>query len=310
MINKKSAVPDMSLSVGSVVRQLRTRQALSLAELANRSGVSKIHLSRLERLRSNPTEEVIRRLAAAFGLPVSVLFGEQKFLPPPPVESFLEEQKELVTEIRSILSHRQPKAASASLRPALWPRRQRENLVTILSEPSAEQVPHIKVVGIGEGGINAISKMIADGLAGVEFIVADTDAQALGAMREPANVQLAKVRLGVKPATGRRTRANPEVERRAALESENEIRQRLAGADMVLIIASMSGGTGSGGALVTAHLAKEAGALTVGVVSKPHPSQGRKLLRQAEEGIAELKRVVDKLVVVSLQNRRGIRSES
>jgi len=154
----------------------------------------------------------------------------------------------------------------------------------------------IKVVGVGGGGGNAVNTMIASGLPGVEFITANTDMQALGASLAPAKIQL-----GVQLTKGLGAGANPEVGREAALEDTEAIRDHLGGADMVFITAGMGGGTGTGGAPVVARLAKEVGALTVAVVTKPFQFEGKKRMRQADEGMRELKDAVDTLIAIPNQ---------
>jgi cell division protein FtsZ len=151
----------------------------------------------------------------------------------------------------------------------------------------------IKVVGIGGGGGNAVNTMIASGLRGVEFMAANTDAQALGANLAPIKVQLGDKGLGAG--------ANPEIGRAAALEKSEELREHLMGADMVFVTAGMGGGTGTGGAPIVGRLARELGALTVAVVTRPFQFEGKKRLQQAEAGIAELKSAVDTLIVIPNQ---------
>jgi cell division protein FtsZ len=154
----------------------------------------------------------------------------------------------------------------------------------------------IKVIGVGGGGGNAVNTMIGAKLGGVDFLVANTDAQSL-----ERSHALNKIQLGESVTKGLGAGANPEVGRRAALENQVEIKQHLAGSDMVFITAGMGGGTGTGGAPVIARLAREAGALTVGVVTKPFVFEGKRRLRQAEEGIEELKESVDTLIVIPNQ---------
>lgn len=154
----------------------------------------------------------------------------------------------------------------------------------------------IKVIGIGGGGGNAINTMIAGKLIGVDFLVANTDIQAIEANRAKIKIQL-----GEKLTKGLGAGANPEVGRQAALEDQDRIREYLTGADMVFITAGMGGGTGTGGAPIVARLAREAGALTVAVVTKPFLFEGRKRMRQAEEGIRELKENVDTLITIPNQ---------
>ncbi|MBI2373554.1 MAG: cell division protein FtsZ [Deltaproteobacteria bacterium] len=151
----------------------------------------------------------------------------------------------------------------------------------------------LKVVGVGGGGGNALRTMISGGLAGVDFLVANTDLQAIR-----ANPATTKIQLGQNLTKGLGAGANPEVGRSAAMEDRERIAEALAGADMVFITCGMGGGTGTGGAPVIAEIAREIGALTVGVVTKPFSFEGRRRMRQAEEGIKELSAVVDTLITI------------
>ena len=163
----------------------------------------------------------------------------------------------------------------------------------------------IKVMGIGGGGGNAVNTMIAAGLTCVEFIAANTDVQALGASLAPVKLQL-----GERLTTGRGAGGNPEIGRQAALEDAENIREHLAGADMVFLTAGMGGGTGTGGAPIIARLARETGALTVGVVTKPFLFEGKKRMRQAEEGVRELKEAVDTLISIPNQRLLAVASRN
>jgi cell division protein FtsZ len=163
----------------------------------------------------------------------------------------------------------------------------------------------IKVIGIGGGGGNAVNTMIGGKLNGVEFLVANTDAQSLDASRAPVRIQL-----GGAVTKGLGAGANPEIGRRAALEDQDTIKEYLAGSDMIFITAGMGGGTGTGGAPVIARVAREVGALTVGVVTKPFIFEGKKRMRQAEEGIAELKSSVDTLIVIPNQRLLSIAAKT
>ncbi len=163
----------------------------------------------------------------------------------------------------------------------------------------------IKVIGIGGGGGNAVNTMIGAKLSGVEFLVANTDAQSLEASRAPVKIQL-----GGTVTKGLGAGANPEIGRRAALEDQETIKEYLAGSDMVFLTAGMGGGTGTGGAPVIARAAREAGALTVGVVTKPFVFEGKKRMRQAEEGIEELKANVDTLIVIPNQRLLSIAAKT
>ena len=168
-------------------------------------------------------------------------------------------------------------------------------------EESLEMGARIKVVGVGGGGGNAVNTMINAGLPGVEFIAANTDAQALR-----ANLSAIKVQLGEKITKGLGAGANPQVGRKAAEEDMERIREYITGADMVFITAGMGGGTGTGGAPVVARLAKELGALTVGVVTKPFLFEGKKRMKQAEDGMRELKDCVDTLIAIPNQRLLSI----
>jgi cell division protein FtsZ len=155
---------------------------------------------------------------------------------------------------------------------------------------------NIKVVGIGGGGNNAVSTMIEGGLNGVEFIVANTDRQALAAHKA-----LTKIQLGGELTKGLGAGANPEIGKRAAIESYNDLVEALEGADMVFVTAGMGGGTGTGGAPIVARIARELGALTIGVVTRPFMFEGKKRMRHADGGIQELKDNVDTLIVIPNQ---------
>ncbi|SFG28921.1 cell division protein FtsZ [Desulfotomaculum arcticum] len=156
-----------------------------------------------------------------------------------------------------------------------------------------DQYAHIKVIGVGGGGNNAVNRMISAGLKGVEFIAVNTDAQAL-------QMALAgtKIQIGTKLTKGLGAGANPDIGQKAAEESREDIEQVLRGADMVFVTAGMGGGTGTGAAPVVAEVAKEVGALTVGVVTKPFTFEGKKRQSQAEIGIENLKSKVDTLITI------------
>lgn len=151
----------------------------------------------------------------------------------------------------------------------------------------------IKVIGVGGGGNNAVNRMIAAGVEGVEFIVANTDAQALEMSHAPVKLQL-----GVKLTSGLGAGANPDIGRRAALEDSDKIIEALEGADMVFVTTGLGGGTGTGAAPVIASLASEMGALTVAVVTKPFAFEGKRRTLQAERGMQELLESVDTLIVI------------
>ncbi len=160
-------------------------------------------------------------------------------------------------------------------------------------EMEMQQFANIKVIGIGGGGNNAINRMIEAGLKGVEFIAVNTDAQALYLSKAEKKVQI-----GEKLTKGLGAGADPEIGMKAAEESADDIKKAVQGADMVFITAGMGGGTGTGGASVVAKIAKELGALTVGVVTKPFTFEGRKRTMQAERGIQSLREEVDSLITI------------
>ena len=151
----------------------------------------------------------------------------------------------------------------------------------------------IKVIGVGGGGNNAVNRMIAAGVEGVEFISANTDVQALQLSNAPVKLQL-----GVRLTSGLGAGANPDVGRRAALEDSDKIIDALEGADMVFVTAGLGGGTGTGAAPVIASLASEMGALTVAVVTRPFAFEGKRRMMQAERGMQELLESVDTLIVI------------
>lgn len=156
------------------------------------------------------------------------------------------------------------------------------------------KVAKIKVIGVGGGGNNAVNRMVTDGVKGVDFYVANTDAQVLKGI-----TGVNKIFLGRDITQGLGAGGNPEIGRKAAQESENEIREALADANMVFVAAGMGGGTGTGGAPVVAKIARDLGALTVGVVTSPFTFEGPRRKRQAFAGLEELRKNVDSIIVVS-----------
>ncbi len=159
----------------------------------------------------------------------------------------------------------------------------------------------IKVIGVGGAGCNAVNTMMGSGLKRVEFIAANTDIQALGRSSAPFKVQL-----GPERTRGLGAGARPEIGREAALESQNMIRDCLGGSEMVFVTAGMGGGTGTGAAPIVASIARELGTLTVGVVTKPFQYEGHRRMSYAEEGIRELRKHVDSLLVIPNQRLLGI----
>jgi len=166
----------------------------------------------------------------------------------------------------------------------------------LLFEEEEYQVAKIRVFGVGGSGCNDVNTMIAGKLSGVEFVAANTDLQALATSR--ANV---KLQLGAKLTKGLGAGSNPEMGREAALEDQDKIRDAMAGADMVFITAGMGGGTGTGAAPIIAEVARDLGILTVAVVTKPFTFEGFKRMQRAEEGLKELKKHVDTLIVIPNQ---------
>ena len=160
-------------------------------------------------------------------------------------------------------------------------------------EDTPLQTARMKVVGVGGAGGNAVNRMVDEDLEGVEFISANTDAQALKGSRAQVTLQVGK-----KLTRGLGAGARPEVGRQAIAESQDEIRRVLEGADLVFITAGMGGGTGTGAAPIIGEIAREMGALTIGIVTKPFSFEGKKRERQAEQGLAELRRTVDTMIVV------------
>lgn len=156
-----------------------------------------------------------------------------------------------------------------------------------------EQFAQIKVIGVGGGGNNAVNRMISAGLRGVEFIAINTDKQAL--FTSKANT---KIQIGDKLTKGLGAGANPEIGKKAAEESKDEIAQAIKGSDMVFITAGMGGGTGTGATPIVAQIASEMSVLTVGVITKPFMFEGRKRMQHAERGVENLKGMVDTLVTI------------
>ena len=160
-------------------------------------------------------------------------------------------------------------------------------------EEAAAQNARMKVVGVGGGGGNAVNRMIDEDLEGVEFISVNTDAQALKQSKSQVKIQIGK-----KLTRGLGAGARPEIGRQAIEESREEIRRVVEGADLVFVTAGMGGGTGTGAAPMIAEMAREMGALTIGVVTRPFLFEGKKRMRQAEQGLAELRRTADTVIVV------------
>ena len=159
----------------------------------------------------------------------------------------------------------------------------------------------IKVIGVGGGGGNAVNRMIDAGVKGVEFIVANTDLQALNASKAPIKIQL-----GGKSTRGLGAGSNPNVGREAALEDHEKLLDVLEGSDMVFVTAGLGGGTGTGAAPVVASLAIELGALTVAVVTKPFAVEGKKRMAQAEQGLSELRGCVDTIITIPNSKLREV----
>jgi cell division protein FtsZ len=168
-----------------------------------------------------------------------------------------------------------------------------ETNIRFLFEEGVRTGANIKVIGVGGGGSNAVNRMIAAGLGGVEFLVANTDVQAL--KQSKASV---KIQIGAKLTKGLGAGANPDIGRQAALEDTDKIIEALEGADMVFVTTGLGGGTGTGAAPIVASLAAELNALTVAVVTKPFSFEGKKRLGQADRGLSELKECVDTIITI------------
>ncbi|MCE1251995.1 MAG: cell division protein FtsZ [Anaerolineae bacterium] len=162
-----------------------------------------------------------------------------------------------------------------------------------LYQPQPESFARIKVVGVGGGGCNAVNRMIAEGLQGIEFVTVNTDAQAL--LLSNAST---RVRIGDKVTRGLGAGGNPEIGQKAAEESADELYEVMKGTDMVFVTAGLGGGTGTGAAPVVAQIAKEVGALTIGVVTRPFTFEGSRRMGSAESGISRLKEHADTLIVI------------
>ena len=168
-------------------------------------------------------------------------------------------------------------------------------------EEDLSRVAKIKIIGVGGGGCNAINTMISSNLEGVEFIAANTDLQAL-----TNSLSTVKIQLGAQLTKGLGAGANPEIGRNATLEDTDKIREELSGADMIFITAGLGGGTGTGAAPIIADIAKELGALTVAVVTKPFLFEGKRRQLVAEKGLQELKQSVDTLIAIPNQRLLSI----
>jgi cell division protein FtsZ len=173
------------------------------------------------------------------------------------------------------------------------PANREESMMIFEFEETPVQNARMKVIGVGGAGGNAVNRMVDEDLEGVDFISANTDAQALKNARAQVTIQLGK-----KLTRGLGAGARPEIGRQAISESEEEVRKALEGADLVFITAGMGGGTGTGAAPLIGEIARELGALTIGVVTRPFSFEGKKRMRQADLGLAELRRAVDTMIVV------------
>src|SRR5215831_1909015 len=173
----------------------------------------------------------------------------------------------------------------------------REDTLRLTLDTRKRTGAKIKVVGVGGGGSNAVNRMVDAALGGVEFIVANTDVQALD-----HNKASVKLQIGAKLTKGLGAGADPNVGRQAALEDTDSIIQALSGADMIFVTTGLGGGTGTGAAPVIASLASELGALTIGVVTKPFRFEGKKRAQHAEDGLESLRECVD--AVITIPNER------
>ncbi len=176
-----------------------------------------------------------------------------------------------------------------------------DNELRISFNEEARNDARIKVIGVGGGGNNAVNRMIDSGMENIEFIVANTDLQALRMSRAAIKIQL-----GVKLTNGLGAGANPEIGRKAALEDSDKIIEALEGADMIFVTAGLGGGTGTGATPIIASLASEMGALTVAVVTKPFAFEGKRRMQQAERGVSELMESVDTTIVIPNEKLLGV----
>ena len=174
-----------------------------------------------------------------------------------------------------------------------------------MSELKVDAIAKLKVIGVGGGGCNAVNRMIESGVKGVEFIVANTDLQVLNASKCENKLQI-----GSQTTDGLGAGANPEIGRQSAIESKAEIEEALRGADMVFVTCGLGGGTGTGAAPIVAQIAKESGALTVAIVTKPFKFEGPRRMEQALIGLEELKKNVDTLIVIPNQRLLDIIDKS
>jgi cell division protein FtsZ len=172
-------------------------------------------------------------------------------------------------------------------------------------DETLDQTAKIKVIGVGGGGGNAVNTMIMANIQGVEFIAANTDAQALRLSKAPVKMQL-----GGQVTRGLGAGADPNVGKESAIEDREKLKDMLAGADMIFIAAGMGGGTGTGAAPIVADVAREVGALTVGVVTKPFTREGKTRMAKAEHGVKELKKHVDSLIVIPNDRLIGLAGKS
>jgi cell division protein FtsZ len=172
-------------------------------------------------------------------------------------------------------------------------------------DESIDQSAKIKVIGVGGGGGNAVNTMISCNVQGVDFIVANTDVQALRMSKAPTKIQI-----GSALTKGLGAGANPDMGKEAALEDRERLSEALKGADMIFVAAGLGGGTGTGAAPIIADVAKELGALTVGVVTKPFSREGKQRFSKAESGVAELKKHVDSLIVIPNDRLLGLAGKS
>jgi cell division protein FtsZ len=186
-----------------------------------------------------------------------------------------------------------PRSDNPNIQQAKTIKSPEETTMETINNPLPESFARIKVVGVGGGGCNAVDRMIEEGLTGIEFIAVNTDAQDLLLSKAPT-----RVRIGDKLTRGLGAGGNPEVGRKAAEESAEELYNVLKGSDMVFVTAGLGGGTGTGAAPVVAQIAKEVGALTIGVVTRPFAFEGSKRAQAAEAGIAKLKEHADTLIVI------------
>ncbi len=279
------------LEMAAALVRAREMMGLTQSALAELAGTSQAYIAKLERGDANPTIGNIGRLYGCMWLKPSIEATSME--PVAPTESLsIGAAQDVVREETSIDSDKLIAELPTKILAPRESLHEFENTYAMVQEVNAG-APSIKVIGVGNGGSNAVSHMHKDQVPASEYWVVNTDAQHV--FRCDVSNRIA---IGSNLTRGLDTRANPDLGRQAAEESRTEIAQAVEGADLVFIVAGMGGGTGTGASPVVAQVAKESGALTVGVVSRPFQFEAATRRKNAEEGIARLKDHVDMLIVI------------